>query len=294
MYPHFYACNDSNKTWGFIAGLHGIRAQDKHNAGGCQPRYNPGQTLRTQMDNLTSALTRLYLPAGAAQSNLLAQRAQGQTGVDVRLVADGRTRAIAIPFRPVPGGLEAQHWTQLCDVANALQAELGLPAPAVSISGDSGYGLWLSLATAVPEALAQRFAALLWAKYVPDAPSPGSALMDLPPYLHQSTGKWAAFINPGLGASFAEESGLEMPPPHAGQAALLDGLHSISDEQFQHALSLLQQSPVAEQSAPPPAPVPPPAPPADGLLLKDATLEDIIQFLHARNIEPTFRHLIRK
>lgn len=30
------------------------------------------------------------------------------------------------------------------------------------------------------------------------------------------------------------------------------------------------------------------------LLLKDATLEDIIQFLHQRNIEPTFRHLLVK
>jgi hypothetical protein len=34
------------------------------------------------------------------------------------------------------------------------------------------------------------------------------------------------------------------------------------------------------------------ATPQDGLLLKDATLEDIVQFLHAKNIEPTFRHLI--
>ncbi|KQX01846.1 hypothetical protein ASC94_04450 [Massilia sp. Root418] len=253
------------------------------------------------MDNLTSALTRLYLPEGAAQTNLLAQRAQGQTGVLARLVADGRTRAVAIPFRPVPGGLEAQHWTQLCDMANALQAELGLPAPAVSIAGDRGYGLWLSLAKAVPEALAQRFAALLWARYVPDAPAPDSYVMDLPPCLHQGTGKWAAFINPGLGASFAEESGLELPPPHAGQAALLDGLHSIGEAQFTQALTLLQPAPAAGQPAaapgpgPGPTPAPAPAAPAlaDGLLLKDATLEDIVAFLHAKNIEPTFRHLIR-
>eukprot|EP01032_Pedospumella_encystans_P033749 gene33749-38145_t len=187
---------------------------------------------------------------------------------------------------------QALHWTRLCDVANAVQAELGLPAPAVSIAGDKGYGLWLSLATAVPQATAQRFAALLWTRYVPDVPPPDSALMDLPPCLHQSTGKWAAFINPGLGASFAEESGLEMAPPHSGQAALLDGLLSISDEQFRHALGLLQQSPAAEQSAPPPIQTLPPAAPADGLLLKDATLEDIVQFLHARNIEPTFRHVV--
>lgn len=31
-----------------------------------------------------------------------------------------------------------------------------------------------------------------------------------------------------------------------------------------------------------------------GLLLKDATLEDIVKLLHSRNIEPTFRHLIAK
>jgi hypothetical protein len=29
----------------------------------------------------------------------------------------------------------------------------------------------------------------------------------------------------------------------------------------------------------------------DGLLLKDATLEDIVRFLQARHIEPTFRFL---
>lgn len=31
-----------------------------------------------------------------------------------------------------------------------------------------------------------------------------------------------------------------------------------------------------------------------GLLLKDASLEDIIQFLHSKNIEPTFRHFLVK
>jgi hypothetical protein len=30
---------------------------------------------------------------------------------------------------------------------------------------------------------------------------------------------------------------------------------------------------------------------AEGLLLKDATLEDIVRFLQAKHIEPTFRFL---
>jgi hypothetical protein len=29
---------------------------------------------------------------------------------------------------------------------------------------------------------------------------------------------------------------------------------------------------------------------APGLLLQDASLEDIVRWLHARHIEPTFRH----
>ena len=251
------------------------------------------------MQNLISELTRLYLPAAAAdpaQAGVLAQRVQGQSGAAVSLAADGRTRAIAIPFRPVQGGLEAQHWTLLCEVANALQADLGLPAPAVSISGDSAYGLWLSLAAPVPEALAQQFISLLWAKYLPELPPPGGAPMELPPCLHQGTGKWAAFINPGLGASFAEDAGLDMAPPFAGQAALLDGLDSISEAQFQQALQRLQPvRPAAHTATSAPAPAAPPsAAIEDGLLLKDATLEDIVKFLHAKDIEPTFRHLIRK
>src|SRR5690606_22217199 len=34
--------------------------------------------------------------------------------------------------------------------------------------------------------------------------------------------------------------------------------------------------------------------PLSSLLLKEASLEDIIQFLHSKNIEPTFRHLLVK
>jgi hypothetical protein len=79
-----------------------------------------------------------------------------------------------------------------------------------------------------------------------------------------------------------------MPPPVAGQVAFLEGLDSITAGQFDAALARLE----------PAAPVRPPAAPArpdagipDGLLLKDATLEDIVRALHARDIEPTFRFM---
>jgi hypothetical protein len=195
-----------------------------------------------------------------------------------------------IPFPNMADGAETRHWTSLCEVANALQVQLGLPAPAVSISGNDGYKLWLSLATPVPVSLAQQFLERLHTAYFPDlplAPDTASAPVELPPCLHHASGKWAAFIHPGLGASFAGEAGLEMAPPFAGQSALLEGLHSITPAQLAHAMAQLQ--PATAPAAPAPAVTP--SLPA-GLLLKDATLEQIVRHLHARQIEPTFRHLI--
>lgn len=245
------------------------------------------------MEQLIAELARLYLPPGTPTEGL-AQRLLGQATGSINLVTDdGRTRAMVIAFHKTGDSGDAQHWSRLCEVANALQAELGLPAPAVSISGVDGYGLWLSLESPVPAAQAQQFLELLRLAYFPDmdlAPDAATAPAELPPCLDQRTGKWAAFIHPGMGSSFAEEAGLEMAPPFAGQTALLDTLQSISGAQLMHATDILQQSHAAE----PVAGVPPVerAMPADGLLLRDATLEDIVRFLHAKNIEPTFRHLI--
>lgn len=192
------------------------------------------------------------------------------------------TRSISLMFKRLEGDGEAGHWERLCQVANALQAELGLPAPAVSISGAGPFGLWLSLEKPVTEAQAQEFAALL----CPEAESAGAAL---PPYLDQASGKWAAFIHPGMGASFAGDEGLDMQPPEAGQVALLEGLESIAPALFAQALdqlrrrdgAALQPSLLAPEASATPG----------GLLLKDATLEDIVNFLHSKNIEPTFRFL---
>jgi len=218
----------------------------------------------------------------------------GQTTLAIDLTTDdGLTRALVIDFRKLGDSEDAQHWSRLCAVANALQVELGFPAPAVSISGASGYGLWLSLETPVPVAEAQKFLELLRRAYFPDIeirPDAVSAPVELPPCLNRSTGKWAAFIHPGMGASFADESGLEMAPPLAGQAAFLEGLQSISEAQFFRALTMLQQSHGAVPMTSSPALAR--TVDADGLLLKDATLEDIVRFLHSKNIEPTFRHLI--
>jgi hypothetical protein len=274
------------------------------------------------MEKLIAELTRLYLAPEAITREALAQHILGKTTLAIKLTtADGLTRALAIPFRKAFGDGETGHWERLCKVANALQADLGLPTPAVSIDGASGYRLWLSLAAAVPADDAQEFLELLRQAYFRElelAPDAATAPVYLPPCLNPRSGKWAAFIHPGMGASFAEESGLEMAPPLAAQLGFLEGLDSIDEEQFRQSLRKLQQqqapapsstpalsptpaAPAAELAVEAPAPARPqararsaaarPSSLPDGLLLKDATLEDIVRHLHGKNIEPTFRFL---
>lgn len=235
------------------------------------------------MQNLTSELQRLYLLPG--------QQVDGQA---VNLVgADGVTRALVIDFHQAP---EELHWARLCDVANALQTELGLPAPAVSVSGGECYRLWLSLARPIPEAQAKQFLALLHKAYFEDEQIDfGRSRIDLPPALNHATGLWAAFINPSMGGALAEDLGLEMAPPEAAQAAFLERLESITEEEFAQALATLRRKHDAA-----PAAVQAPAMPSaasgvepQDLLLRDATLEDIVRHLHALGIEPTFRHVLK-
>jgi hypothetical protein len=188
------------------------------------------------MEKLIAELTRLYLAPEAVTREALAQHILGKTTLAIKLTtADDLTRALAITFRKAFGDGETGHWDRLCKVANALQADLGLPAPAVSIDGASAYRLWLSLETPVAASEAQDFLELLRQAYFPElelAPDAATAPVYLPPCLNPRSGKWAAFIHPGMGASFAEESGLEMPPPLGAQVGFLEGLDSIAEDQF--------------------------------------------------------------
>ncbi|XYJ08563.1 hypothetical protein ACSUZJ_14210 [Telluria sp. B2] len=257
------------------------------------------------MLKLIQELMRLYLPEGAVTEEALQAHILGQQALPVEITTSGGlTRAIAIPFQRIPKPDEGRHWTLLCDVAHALQAELDLPAPAVSIGSGGGFCLWLSLAVALPSLQVGQFVELLRQAYFPEMEPVIGAPTELPPCLNRETGRWAAFINPGMGASFIGEPGLEIAPPQAAQAAFLEGLESIDPVSFDRALARLlardqvpveaedtAAEPAAMLSTPAPALLRPAAAP-EGLLLKDATLEDIVRHLHALNIEPTFRHLI--
>ena len=262
------------------------------------------------MHKLISELARLYLADGQQDTDgqpvtpeVLARQVSGGQAMAANLVSEtGQVRALVLEFGGKGGG--DKHWSALCAIANALQHELDLPAPAVSVSGRTSFYLWLSLETPVPQAQAQQFLQLLRTVFLPvstdilsAAPADFLESVELPPCL-QPSGKWAAFIHPGMGASFADEPGLDMPPPLQAQLGFVESLRSMTAAQFAKALAVLQQhagvAPVAA-AAPTAAPTAASAiikaPPSNGgLLLQDATLEDIVQWLHARNIEPTFRH----
>jgi hypothetical protein len=233
------------------------------------------------MEKLLSELARLYLPAAAPAPSALQAHMDGLAPLALA-APDGGVRAAALAFPVMRDQGEGHHWHRLCDVANTLQTRHGLPAPAVSVSGADGYCLWLSLDQPVPAATLAEFTALLRADVMPDIP-PLDSLPPLPPCRHNDTGRWSAFIHPGMGASFADGSGLDVAPPLAGQIGFLEGLQSIPGEQFREVLARLRGAA--------PAQAPACSASATGLLLKDATLEDIVRHLHAMNIEPTFRFL---
>ncbi|RZA34924.1 MAG: hypothetical protein EOP92_13195 [Lysobacteraceae bacterium] len=242
------------------------------------------------MEKLIAQLLRLYLMPELATPEELARHFGGGQPLAVSLVSgDDLTRAIVIDFARDRHSAPDRHWTDLCAVANRLQEAYGFPPPAVSITGASSFRLWLSLEEAVPLGDARRFLSMLRDAHFPELDLQATTTVELPPCLNAASGRWAAFIHPGMGASFAEEAGLEVSPPVAAQVAFLEGLESIGKAQFFDALVSMKQS-----DAPPP--VAPTVEPVskDGLLLKDATLEDIVRHLHAMNIEPTFRHVLPK
>lgn len=181
--------------------------------------------------------------AGALTPAVVASGLAGERSIALELVgADGMARTMLVNFAK-PGD-----WEQVANLFRAVQDELDLPAPAISVSGQKGYRLWFSLAEPVAAAQAGGFLDALRRKYLADIPVAHLALRPaaeqtvtkLVPALHTATGKWSAFIDPSLGAMFVDEPGLDMAPNMGRQADLLAGLKSIKTGDFQRALSALQ------------------------------------------------------
>jgi hypothetical protein len=226
------------------------------------------------MNKLTQALQRLYFfddqqwhsqkfddggnPAyvakGALRPELVAKSLAGQSTVALDLVnSDGMVRAMVLGFE------RATDWDLVAKLYQGIQEDFELPAPAVSISGQAGYQLWLSLAECIPVAEARLFIDALRRKYLIDIPlaklrfSPdagAASLVNLVPALHEASGKWSAFIDPSMGAMFVDEPGLSMAPNMDRQADMLAGLKSMKAVDFQRALNSLQSEAEANARLP--------------------------------------------
>lgn len=211
------------------------------------------------MTRLHAEFRRLFLP------HALAEAPVGEPGLaDITATAaladrQGRVRALVLELaRPAD-------WPALATVWRGVQAELGLPAPAVAVNGGEGLQLWFSVAQPVGMDEAQAFLEGLRQRWLSDLPPPRVGLLpragDGPGALQwaqaaavlaqqeQAPGCWPAFIAPDLAAVFADTPWLDLPPGDEGQADLLAGLHSIAADAWQAALQALAPPPPAPGAA---------------------------------------------
>lgn len=172
----------------------------------------------------------------------------------------GRDRALILELLP------PADTTALGPLWRQVQLDLGLPAPAVAVSGRDGLQLWFSLQRAEDRPAGLRLLAALQARYLPEVPPAqlrlwpdGSGRL---PAAQAGPEQWSAFIAPDLLPVFADTPWLDVAPSPDGQADLLAPLQSISPDALQAALQRL--APAAPAAAEPmPASTPRQSPPGD-------------------------------
>ena len=197
------------------------------------------------MKRLIEELQRLFLWPGQEVPGLAPCLAGRGTARLEQVDEAGRVRLLVLEFSR--GG----DWEAAARLYGALQQELELPPPALAVSARAGFQLWFSLAVPVPVAEARRFLEGLRCRYladlVPDrlrdfAGQQGAAPLELVPACDPSSGKWSAFIDPGLGAMFAAEAGLDMAPGLEQQADLLKAFTPVPLADFRRVLDGLAQT----------------------------------------------------
>jgi hypothetical protein len=207
------------------------------------------------MNRLQSELCRLYLPPGA-------ESPQGDATELALSGHDGEQRAAVLELaRPAD-------WPALSAVWQGVQADLGLPAPAIAINGLDGYQLWFSWTQPLPLEQAQAFLRALCERYLPGVPARRLRLLPQPgqgvaqvPALRPDTGLWSAFVAPDLAAVFGDEPAIDLPPGPDAQADVLARLSSMRPGDMLQAWERLQPVPAPQAPETPAAPYPasPPA-----------------------------------
>lgn len=130
-------------------------------------------------------------------------------------------------------------WDLLGAVWRGVQADLGLPAPAIAIAGDNSYQLWFSLQVGCTVDDGRAFLDGLCRRYLGGIAASRIRRLTTPPELPREVkeGQWSAFVAPDLAPVFVEATWLDIPPGADGQADLLKGLSSIAPREWSEALA---------------------------------------------------------
>jgi hypothetical protein len=194
------------------------------------------------MNRLQAELHRLYLPHDAQSE------CQDPAGEAIRLIdADGRVRAMVVEVAQQAG------WDGVAALWQGVQDDLDLPAPTIAVSGIDGYQVWFSLSEPVPVAQALDFLESLRLRYLgaiapkhismkpqANASAPGAQPARRVPARQVESGRWSAFVAPGLAGMFADEPWLDLAPNPDAQANLLSRVESIQPAEFRLAQDRLR------------------------------------------------------
>lgn len=177
---------------------------------------NRNSPVRPTMNRLHTEFRRLFLPAAAAGPD---------TGAGTLINAGGYVRAVVLELaRPAS-------WETLSEIWSGVQTDLGLPAPAIAVSGTDGLQLWFSMSDPIAISQAQAFLQAVRDRYLMEiasdrvrllptadtASASGSIRHAEPvPALQTSTGCWSAFVAPDFASLFAETPWLDIPPSDDG------------------------------------------------------------------------------
>ncbi|RTL26693.1 MAG: hypothetical protein EKK47_20555 [Burkholderiales bacterium] len=165
---------------------------------------------------------------------------------------EGRTRAMVLSVgRPAD-------WASLSAVWQAVQSELGWPAPAIAVSGVDSYQLWFSLVVPMPVQDLEACLAALCQRHLGHLVNLGEGRFERRfdlnagalPSREVRPGQWSAFLAPDLAPMFADTPWLDISPNPQGQAELLSQIQSIQPEQWQSALAQLRSSPSTKDASP--------------------------------------------
>lgn len=137
--------------------------------------------------------------------------------------------------RVAAGCVDAAHSDRVSRLWALVQTELGLPAPAISVDGRSGWQIWFALAQPHPRDEVERVLQRLLEELLDDPGAevtvqalPAEAMAESPPVPRQvGPDRWSAFVAPDLVPVFADSPWLDCAPGEEGQAALLARLTPI-------------------------------------------------------------------